>query len=49
MTLENKKITSPENLIDEIKNNKPEILVTMGAGSIDEWVEPLKNVLANGK
>jgi UDP-N-acetylmuramate--alanine ligase len=35
-----------ENLIDSLKNIKPEILVTMGAGDIDRWVDKIKNAFS---
>lgn len=34
-----------EEIIDFITNNKPEVLLTMGAGNIDQLVEPIKNSL----
>ena len=30
---------------EELKNNKPEVLLTLGAGDIDKLVEPIKNIL----
>jgi len=35
-----------ENLIDSLKNIKPEILVTMGAGDIDRLADEIKNAFA---
>ncbi len=41
-TSKNKLISEKEDLIKNIKNFKPELLVTMGAGDIDQFVEPIK-------
>lgn len=41
----NKKLLSKDETIDYIKHNKPEVLVTLGAGDIDQIVEPIKNIL----
>ncbi|MFT7149684.1 MAG: UDP-N-acetylmuramate--alanine ligase, partial [Nonlabens sp.] len=37
---------SKENLIDQISEWKPEVLLTIGAGDIDKLVEPIKNALS---
>lgn len=42
---DNKKLLSKEELIDWIKNNKPELLLMAGAGDIDVLVEPAKQQL----
>ncbi|OEJ99507.1 UDP-N-acetylmuramate--L-alanine ligase [Roseivirga misakiensis] len=42
---EKKTISTKENLISQINNWKPEVLVTIGAGDIDKLVEPIKNSL----
>lgn len=44
--LENKKLTSKEDLIPMLESLKPEILLTLGAGDIDQFVEPIKEMLA---
>ena len=44
MTNKNKRVLSKEALIDWIKNNKQELLITAGAGDIDALVEPIKNI-----
>lgn len=51
-----KDITAPEkilvskaNLLEKVKELKPEILVTVGAGDIDTFVEPIKNYLSAAK
>ena len=43
----NKKLVAKENIIGEINNCKPEVLVTMGAGDIGLEVVKIKNELAN--
>jgi UDP-N-acetylmuramate--alanine ligase len=47
MKLANKQILSKQAAIDLIKNEQPELLLTVGAGDIDQLVEPLKNALTN--
>lgn len=43
--IKNKKICSNIKVFEELKNNKPEVLLTLGAGDIDKLVEPIKNIL----
>lgn len=43
----NKKLVSKSELVNEIKNRKPEVLVTMGAGDIDTLVNPITDTLIN--
>ena len=45
MQMTNKRIAGKQEAIDIIKNEKPELLLTVGAGDIDTLVEPLKNAL----
>ena len=45
MTLKNKEICGKDLVLEHIKNKKPELLLTVGAGDIDTLVEPLKNAL----
>ena len=45
MKLTNKRKLSKQDAIEAIKNEKPALLLTVGAGDIDQLVEPLKNVL----
>lgn len=45
MTLTNKEICGKDLVLERIKNKKPELLLTVGAGDIDTLVEPLKNAL----
>ncbi|WP_183575158.1 UDP-N-acetylmuramate--L-alanine ligase [Mucilaginibacter sp. X5P1] len=47
MKLANKQILSKQEAIKAIKNEQPELLLTVGAGDIDQLVEPLKNALTN--
>jgi UDP-N-acetylmuramate--alanine ligase len=44
MKLKNKKILSKEALLEYINEKKPEVLVTLGAGDIDQLVEPIKKI-----
>ena len=37
----NKKLIQKESLIQELKNMKPEVLLTLGAGDIDKLVQPI--------
>jgi UDP-N-acetylmuramate--alanine ligase len=41
----NKKVLNKEELITEIKNRMPSLLIIAGAGDIDTMVEPIKNIL----
>ena len=43
--IKNKKICSNSKVFEELKNNKPEVLLTLGAGDIDKLVEPIENIL----
>lgn len=47
MKLNNKIVCEKNNLLQEIKNRKPEVLLMMGAGDIDLLVEKVKNSLLN--
>ena len=42
--LKDKKVCPKSELINLIDSEKPEILVTMGAGDIDRFVEPLEKL-----
>ena len=46
ISLGNKKLVQKENLISEIMDRKPEVLLTMGAGDIDRFVEPITNLFS---
>ncbi|MES2850581.1 MAG: UDP-N-acetylmuramate--L-alanine ligase [Bacteroidota bacterium] len=45
MENKNAKVVSKEELLVEIKNKHPELLITAGAGDIDVLVEPIKKIL----
>lgn len=45
MNISNKKSLSKTELLDWIKGNKTELLITAGAGDIDTLVEPIKNII----
>ncbi|MCC7466281.1 MAG: UDP-N-acetylmuramate--L-alanine ligase [Saprospiraceae bacterium] len=45
MTLANKQLIQKNELIDHLKHQKPEFLLTMGAGDIDTLIEPIKQTL----
>lgn len=46
ITVDKKVKTSKENLISQINEWKPEVILTIGAGDIDKLVEPIKNALS---
>ena len=46
VNLKNKCLCPKEALLDTIAERKPELLVTMGAGNIDRFVEPLQNMIS---
>lgn len=43
--LENKRLVTPEQVLEYAKNEKPALIVTMGAGDIDKLVKPLKEII----
>jgi len=43
----NKKLSTKNDVLEILRNKKPEILMTLGAGDIDELVEPIKNLFKN--
>lgn len=45
MKLQNKRLVSKPDVLEIIKNEKPELLLTVGAGDIDTLVQPLKQIL----
>lgn len=45
MTLGSKELVQKSELLEVIGNNRPELLITMGAGDIDTLVEPIKNLI----
>lgn len=44
--LENKRVVTPEQVLEYVENEKPELVVTVGAGDIDRLVRPLKAIIA---
>ncbi|MCZ4221845.1 UDP-N-acetylmuramate--L-alanine ligase [Pedobacter rhodius] len=47
ITLADKKVCGKEFVIQHVKQVKPELILTVGAGDIDTLIEPLKNTLNN--
>jgi UDP-N-acetylmuramate--alanine ligase len=47
MKLKNKRVLSKEEVLEEIKGNKKEVILTMGAGDIDSLIEPIETILKN--
>ncbi len=47
MNIDNKQVLDKEQVLEWIKNNKTELLITAGAGDIDTLVEPIKKILNN--
>jgi len=47
MKLENRQILSKQAAIDKVRSEQPELLLTVGAGDIDQLVQPLKSALQN--
>lgn len=47
MKNKNSKVLSSEAVLETLKNKKPELLITSGAGDIDVLVEPIKKILEN--
>jgi UDP-N-acetylmuramate--alanine ligase len=45
MTLDNKRKVSKQQVLDMVRNEQPELLLTVGAGDIDTLVHPLKLIL----
>lgn len=47
INLDTKYLMTPQEILDRIENEKPELIVTMGAGDIDRLVKPIKKILEN--
>lgn len=47
ITISNKKLLTKDQVLTEITNNNPQLLLTVGAGDIDTLIQPLKNILNN--
>ncbi|TNE48164.1 MAG: UDP-N-acetylmuramate--L-alanine ligase [Bacteroidetes bacterium] len=48
MNLKDRKVVKGEDLVPELSREKPEVLLTLGAGDIDKWIEPIKKALTAG-
>ncbi|MDH3652525.1 MAG: UDP-N-acetylmuramate--L-alanine ligase, partial [Saprospiraceae bacterium] len=46
LTTTEKKLCNKENLLDHLEHNRPEVLLTIGAGDIDQMVLPIKELLS---
>ncbi len=44
VTIDNKTMCNKNNLMDKLKTLKPQVLLTMGAGDIDRFIEPIKKL-----
>lgn len=49
VNLSDKRLVQKNNLITEIQNRKPEVLLTLGAGDIDKLVKPITELLTKGE
>lgn len=47
ISLDNKKVVSPEEVLQIVEAENPELIVTVGAGDIDRLVKPIKSILEN--
>lgn len=47
INVDRKQLVSPEDVLEIVKQNRPELIVTVGAGDIDRLVKPLKEILEN--
>jgi UDP-N-acetylmuramate--alanine ligase len=47
MHLQNKRKAGKQEAVKLIKNEKPALLLTVGAGDIDQLIEPLKDALSH--
>jgi len=47
MTNKNKSIKRNTEVLEWLKNNKQEMLITAGAGDIDALVQPIKRIIEN--
>jgi UDP-N-acetylmuramate--alanine ligase len=41
------RLCGKEEVLEIIKNEKPALLLTVGAGDIDTLIQPLKNIMQN--
>ncbi|MCL7989146.1 UDP-N-acetylmuramate--L-alanine ligase [Sphingobacterium sp. lm-10] len=47
IALDDKHILTAEQILDKVRTERPELIVTVGAGDIDRLVKPLKQLLTN--
>lgn len=47
--IDNKMMCKKEDLLEVIARIKPEVLITLGAGDIDKWIQPIKKLLTTLK
>ncbi|MNL46722.1 UDP-N-acetylmuramate--L-alanine ligase [compost metagenome] len=47
ITLNDKEICGKDLVQEHIKNKKPELLLTVGAGDIDTLIQPLKTIMSH--
>lgn len=47
MKMKDKKLLSVNEILEEVKKNKREVVVTMGAGNIDNLVQPLEDIFSD--
>ena len=47
ITIAEKRLCANDELLDTLDNLKPELLLTMGAGNIDRFVEPIEKMIAS--
>lgn len=47
ITIGNKQLVSPDEVLNIVKQNTPELVVTVGAGDVDRLVKSLKEILEN--
>ena len=49
MNLKNKRLIEKNAVLDALQQSPPQVLLTLGAGDIDQLVEPIKELLTNTK
>lgn len=47
INMDSKQLVSAEGVLEIVKQSRPELIVTVGAGDIDKLVKPLKEILEN--
>jgi UDP-N-acetylmuramate--alanine ligase len=47
MKLQQKRLCGKQEAVEIVKSEQPELLLTVGAGDIDQLVQPLKHALEN--